>query len=372
MASSWIRVDAEVGGDARVARARRILKVTRPTMVGMLVLLEIELLKQNPSGELAAVDTDTLAEWAGFEGKPEVFGQALELLTVDGRIYGWEDRHGVLLHRLEKDKRRKRELRDKRRAERDILQNSARRPEDGPTDNARTSAPNPLPTERRRNGDGTERNGTETTPLEALHPTSNKRGGEAAAEHPADRADRPAPPADAGTSTADLPRDAVALLDRFYPADNPRRRDVAQQLRASLGAGAKFDKGTTVRAGSVDRLAAKCREVLDEHVRVPDSAIRLLLIKLGDTSDGSAPGVTVAKIEADEQRRDEQATAADEATAERWLNDHLTVAASIEEQLNRDGFAGEDDFTRMGRRMARRNLVLAAWSKAELPRANNG
>jgi hypothetical protein len=242
------------------------------------------------------------------------------------------------------------------------------RSNDGPTTDATTVAPAHM----RARANGTERNGTErngTSPLEAFQPTFKTRGGEAAADDPKTRA---APPADAGNATAEPHRDTTRFLDTYYPTHDRRRGDVERQMAATLTVGAKLDRNTLIRAGSVDRLAAKCRETIDEGVRDADKAIVVLLRKLADTSDGSAPGVTAAKADADEQRRDEQTTAADEATAERWLNDHLTVAASIEEQLNRDGLAGEDDFTRMSRRVARRALVLAAWSKAELPRANNG
>jgi hypothetical protein len=175
-------------------------------------------------------------------------------------------------------------------------------------------------------------------------------------------------PAAALLTPADLPAAAAELLTHV----EPRKQASARREMSDLLNGGCTHRRAMVHA-TPERLEAKCRLTLLAIARGGvSSPWAYTLEKLADTSDGSAPGVTAAKADADEQRRDEQTTAADEATAERWLNDHLTVAASIEEQLNRDGFAGEDDFTRMGRRMARRNLVLAAWSAAQLPRANNG
>jgi hypothetical protein len=83
---------------------------------------------------------------------------------------------------------------------------------------------------------------------------------------------------------AQLPPNAVAFLDKFYPpsrATTARREDVARQIVATLNGGAQF-QGQLVRAHSVERLAAKCAAVIRDDVRKPDKAIVILMMKLGD------------------------------------------------------------------------------------------
>lgn len=365
MPSSWIRVDAEVGGDARISRARRILKVSKPTMVGMLVLLEIELLKQQPpSGEIANIGADTLAEWAGYDGKPDLFATALDELTDDGRIYGWEDRHGVLLTRLEKDAARKRALRNKRLGLVDAPEQSNGRPQDIPRNSSGrpqdVAAPSALyGTETERNGDGTE-----TEHQKPVSESSNRRSGS-----PTTAA---APPAGAGPF--ELLKNLPSIVRRFAEihyadASEQRQADIVRQVLDSLTPnGARFDKHTQVRAGSIDRLAARCRDVIDEGVRVPDRAMRVLLLKLADTSDGSAPGVAVARADAVEQQRDEAQTAAELERAEAWLETQPDVAAAIEQQLQRE-FANDtsSEAMRLGRRIAFTSRLSRAWRDAGSP-----
>lgn len=168
---------------------------------------------------------------------------------------------------------------------------------------------------------------------------------------------------------AQLPKPALDFLRTFYPrntANAERRTDVAQQLCATLNGGAEY-RGQRVQAFTVDRLATKCRDVMREGVRDPDKAIAVLLLKLGDTSDQSAPGVTVAKIDAAQSLADERETNADLERASAWLSDHPDVDASIDEQLERDGFErdlDETDVRRITRNIARNSLILAAWRNA--------
>jgi hypothetical protein len=345
MKGLWIRVEAHEADSVAVARLAEALGIDVITALGHYVALGGAIAEHAPDGNIVNVPDAAIERWGRWSGKRNKFAPVVREIfqAEDGEFADWLETMGKLVERRDKERARK---------------------------SGGNSAETPQP--QRGNSGATERNGTErngTSPLEAFQPTFKTRGGEAAADDPKTRS---APPADAGNATADPHRDTTRFLDTYYPTHDRRRGDVERQMAATLTVGAKLDRNTLIRAGSVDRLAAKCRETIDEGVRDADKAIVVLLRKLADTSDGSAPGVTVAKADADEQRRDEQTTAADEAAAERWLNDHLAVAASIEEQLNRDGLAGDDDFTRMSRRVARRTLVIAAWSKAELPRARNG
>lgn len=336
MASNWIRVDANVGEDMRMARARRALGCSRPEMIGMVVLLEIRLLEHHPTGELATVDTETLAEWAGCApGKVKQFAAALVELTVDGRIYGWEERHEVLLHRLERDAERKRLARALAREQRRLELASESRLEDG--GGTPSGHPRPTETETERNGDGDG---------EDLHQeSSNRRNGKAPSAA--------APPA--GADDSQLPQSARALLERCSPA---KRADVERQLRDSLLDGAKLDRRTRVRAGSTARLEAKCREVLEEGVRDWDKAIVVLLRKLADTSDGSAPGLQLAV----RAQRDERIAASELAKASTWIGERPELAESIDSELAADGLKADAGFeVSAAYRMARGSKVVAAW-----------
>jgi hypothetical protein len=159
--------------------------------------------------------------------------------------------------------------------------------------------------------------------------------------------DRAAPPAGASASAADLPPDAQSFLDEFYADDETR-----------------------IRAGSPERLAIKIREVLDDGVRHADRAIVVLLKKLGDTSDGSAPGVTLAAETVAEERRDAQETGEDLERASAWLAEHPDVEGSIDARLEQDGLGPElddDAIHRMSRGIARNAHLLAAWRTAGSP-----
>jgi hypothetical protein len=152
-----------------------------------------------------------------------------------------------------------------------------------------------------------------------------------------------------------------AFARRFYAtASGHRLGEVARQILATLSdQGAHLGKRQYVRAGSAERLIAKMRETMGEAVRDPDKAIRVLLLKLGDTSDGSAPGVAAAEAIKSEERT----TEADVAAAERWLEKHPELVPEIEQQLDYRGLLADDgdDYSRQVRAMARTALVVAAW-----------
>jgi hypothetical protein len=178
-----------------------------------------------------------------------------------------------------------------------------------------------------------------------------------------------ASPAGASAGTADLPPDALVFLETFYPTNNRRRTAVAHQLRATLNGGAKLDRETRVVARSPDRLAAKCREILDDGVRNYDRAIVVLLKKLNDTSDITERAAAVVKTERVEEERH---TARDVTNAEAWLPDHPEVSAAIEQQLETQDLGAavdKDPIAGPTRRMMRRSLLLTAWRNAGAPEA---
>ncbi len=155
---------------------------------------------------------------------------------------------------------------------------------------------------------------------------------------PLPRARPVAPPSDPATprSFASLPREVQDFARRFYGKATPERK---QQIRATLLAsltsgGAKLNKRDSVRAGSVERLARKCSEVLQEGVHDPDKAVVVLLKKLGDATDASPTEKAVTET-AQVQVQDRIALARQRAIAERFEAEHPERAAKIREQLER-------------------------------------
>jgi hypothetical protein len=192
------------------------------------------------------------------------------------------------------------------------------------------------------------------------------------------RANGSAPPAPGSATPAapsksigynNLPSDVVEFGARYYgDAPAERRRKIASQLlRLARGEGIRY-KGSLIKAGSLGRLARKCRDVLDGNdVRNRDAAIAVLFVKLGDSTDLS-----------DEQRRRDEThraeetrqTAHDTNAAEAWLEDNPAVAGAVDEELERQGFAAggaRDGIKTMTRTWVRRGLLLTAWRDAGAP-----
>lgn len=172
-----------------------------------------------------------------------------------------------------------------------------------------------------------------------------------------------------GSPVAELPRDAIVFAETFYPTNERRRAQVIRQLRQTLNGGAKLDRGTRVFARSVDRLAEKCREVLDDGVRNYDRAIVVLLKKLNDTSDVTE---RIARVEKTERAEEERHTARDVTNAEAWLAEHPDVDAAIEARLEAEQLGARvdrDPIAGPTRRMMRRSQVLTAWRNAGAPEA---
>jgi hypothetical protein len=167
-----------------------------------------------------------------------------------------------------------------------------------------------------------------------------------------------APQADA--ETVELPRCTPDFRKRFYGDATPARwADVQRQLIDSLSPpGATFDHETRVRAGSLVRLDTKMRQVIAEGVRDPDKAIVVLLTKLSDVSDDSAPGAVQARREQDEVRHD----ATDLAKAMVWLNKQPKIAAAIDRDLEAKGLkAGGSEWAAGAYTTAYNGRAVAAW-----------
>lgn len=194
---------------------------------------------------------------------------------------------------------------------------------------------------------------------------SKKRSG---AEHLAEDVEAASAPLAGAAEIEKLPPGTDAFLGRFYSnAPGERLRDVVSQICATLGAGARLKRGALVRAGSPERLAAKMREVVAEGVRDPDKAIRVLLLKLNDTSD-----ITTAAVKAEHQEiaGEERNRGRELVEANAWLEEHPDAEQAIAEQLARDfpqPVEPGDDILAISRRIAREALVLEAWRHAGSP-----
>ena len=252
--------------------------------------------------------------------------------------------------------------------------------------------PNPNPigkaTDRvsQEEGGGSNRNPLHTHPDRVSKPIAvpkqEPKSGDLDQERgqaPSDAPPEPRAPAGAAplaSALAQLPGDAIKFLARFYPrgrATRDRRTDVAEQVVATLALGTPLRDGEIVRAYTPERLAAKCREVMREGVRDPDLAIVVLLSKLADTSDGSAPGVAEARA----VQRTEQEAAGDLECALGWIADHPEIDGTVQAELRRMGFdpvAPDRDLVPIiatNRRILRQALALDAWRAAGEPEPAN-
>jgi hypothetical protein len=188
---------------------------------------------------------------------------------------------------------------------------------------------------------------------------------DARAKEPGSLAPGSAPPA-GRLEYSELPDDVVRFGSKYYSRAAPkRRREIARQLLSlARGEGVRY-KGNTIRAGSADRLALKCREVLEEDdVRKHDVAIAVLFTKLGDSTDTSKETL---KQELETRAAEDKRNGEETTHAEAWLDSRGDVAAAIEEELHRQGYGApksDDAFAQMTRRWVRRGLLLTAWRQA--------
>lgn len=370
---SWIRVDTHISRDPRLTKARRILQVDKATMVGHYVLLEAELAEQRPTGELAGLNPEVLAEWAGFDGEIARFKKAIAALTEKGKLAGWDDTQGRRIEYLENEKERKRQFREKRKREKEERE-AAKKAAEG------ASSP---PDVRGRSEDvqqvryGTVRNdtvryGTEGQLLESsadeavgVVPEQLERASDARANDN-DAARSPLAHANSGTANGNgtardtfaLPPAARSLLEKCYGQSRIKGRyvEVREQLLATLTpAGARLEGDEHVRAVDETHLDAACTAVLASALKKPDGAIRVVLLKLRDTYADRLAGVQALGAMAKRTGRGGAATRPADvlvapapetvdrpkakerrAKALAWAKEHPTRATLIERRLRKE------------------------------------
>lgn len=258
-APSWMHVDTAIGDLPGITAARVALGVSRSTMVGMLVLLEAEMLAHHPSGFVADVELPVLIEWADFHGDPSAFASALNHLTDEtGKLRDWDRRHGVRLARLAREAQRKRTERA----------SAKRRLSDvGRTHMTGRGDVRPERPERGKGGD-----------LVRSAKPSSSTGPDA---HP------PEPSGTTDEIRATLRPGAREFFDTFYPRKGThikRRRDAIEILgRLNEGRVVSAAKGKRCRAGSPAELEAGCLALIAAGVRTPEGAIGELLERFAIT-----------------------------------------------------------------------------------------
>jgi hypothetical protein len=342
----WIRVDAHKVDSREVGELADALSVDVITALGHVVALGGAVAEHTDDGNIADVPDTVLERWARWQGKRGTFAPALRraLQSDTGEYDNWHEGMGQLVERRTRDRNRKRT---------GDSEEVVRNPSGNSTETARDSAA----TER----DVTERNGTGRS-ARSLSPTTPNGGAENYTGTLSRARELPAPLASALADSSEEQRQQIAdWLDDYYPDDNRRRHDVAQQLVASLTTGARVKRGEVARAYTIARLAEKCTEVRSEGVHKRDRAIVVLLKKLGDTSDGSAPGRRQQESDEREADRDDVTSAAELTVAITWITDQPDVLASIDRQLALEYPAGDGKTLDLARTIAKNERIRAAY-----------
>lgn len=322
MKALWIRIEAHEIDSVEVARFAELLELDVVTAFGHYCALGGAIAEHAPEGDIADVPNSAIERWGRWVGKRGRFAAAVrDVFQSEGGVFAdWLESMGKLVERREKERARWK-----------LRGGSAETPHS-----------------LRGDSGATERNGTERY-RDLSKESSNTRSGISDDS----TVSAAAPPADA--TFADVGK---RFLATFYRGASAKRlADVRRQIFATLDAGGAKLKDQRVRAGSEARLVAKMREVIAEGVNDADKAIVVLLLKLGDTSDGSAPGVAAAAA----VEREERATEADIAAAKQWVLDHQDVLDRINAQIDRDVPGNFDEMHQSLRAMAYSSLVVKAW-----------
>lgn len=339
MKALWIRVEAHAIDSVEVARFAELLDVDVVTAFGHYCALGGAIAEHSPEGCIRDVPDSAIERWGRWTGKRGRFAPAVrQVFESDaGDFSDWLDSMGKLIERREKERARK------------SGGNSAETP--------RRVAGNSGATGR----NGTERNGTEV-PASSSSTQKSPNSGAGSAPLVGSHGDSP-----------DLPDDVLAFLGRYYArgvATDRRRRDVYRQVCDTLTVGVKVPKTDRVaRALSAERLAAKCREVMQGRVDDPDRAIVLLLIKLADTSNVLETTTEQASVERDREEAEGRTRL---ARALAWIATRPDAKAWLEKELGPEPVPTNPDdplqrIDAVSWRFQRSGLVLRAWSDAGEP-----
>jgi hypothetical protein len=134
MTEPWIRVHANLHAKPVVSRAIEALGVKAPEAIGLLVTFWGAVSQHAPNGDVSGASDVTLERWAGWTRKAGRFAAFIrEQHTINGRVREWDEYHGVLEAKREKERERKRLERERKEIAR----------ADGHADVTRTNAGSP-------------------------------------------------------------------------------------------------------------------------------------------------------------------------------------------------------------------------------------
>lgn len=133
MSEPWIRVHANLHAKPVVFRAMESLGVRKAEAIGLLVTFWGSVSQHVVNGNIKDATDLQLEEWAGWNGKRGRFAAFVRAkhLDEDSRVNEWDEYHGKLEDRREKDRRRKAERR----------RTSSGHPADAPQDSRTDSLP---------------------------------------------------------------------------------------------------------------------------------------------------------------------------------------------------------------------------------------
>jgi hypothetical protein len=114
---NWIRVDVGIASDPKLHQFAKALKVKRPEAVGLFVSALCQFPDHARDGNVELIDAETLAEWAGWRGKPDAFAAAFRRVFCDGTgtVAGWQKHNGAALRDAERNAKNAREYRNRKR-----------------------------------------------------------------------------------------------------------------------------------------------------------------------------------------------------------------------------------------------------------------
>jgi hypothetical protein len=114
---NWIRVDVGIAADPKLHKFAKRLKVTRPAAIGLLVGTLCQFPDHARDGDIRDVEPETLAEWAGWKGKPSQYADAFRAVFCDGGtvVTGWQKHNGAAIREAERNAKNAREYRSRKR-----------------------------------------------------------------------------------------------------------------------------------------------------------------------------------------------------------------------------------------------------------------